>query len=213
MIPVCAHVTVQVPRLGEASIADLALVRFFSCMCPVVLGEGGAVGEAFAACVTLVGTVPGVRAQMGGDGRALREPALADGTFERFFSAVRSQVSREIGCLSEGFLADGALVGFFPVVRAEVRLERRLSRVRLSADVARVVSWEGIPSCRPHGGAAGKAERRRRGIVDRAIGLLRVCRRVEGAGYVHRRVGVDGTTAVVTGVICVLWTQGDGVGG
>lgn len=68
VIPVCAHVPVQVPRLREASIANLALVRFFSCVCPVVLGEGGAVGEAFAACVTLVGTVPRVRAQVGGDG-------------------------------------------------------------------------------------------------------------------------------------------------
>lgn len=79
---------------------------------------------------------------------------MADGTFERFFSAVCSQVSREVGCLSEGFLADRTLVGFFSVVRAEVRLERGLSRVRLAADVARVVPREGIPSCRPHGGAA-----------------------------------------------------------
>lgn len=213
MIPVCAHVSVQVPGLREASITDLTLVRFFSSVCPVVLREGGAVGETFAACVTLVGTVPGVGAQMGGDGRALREPALAHRTFERFFSTVRSQVGREIGRLREGFLADGALVGFFSVVRAEVRLERGLPRVRLTADVARVVPRKGIPSTCPHAGAARKADGRRRGVVHRAIGLLRVRRSVEGAGYVHRRVGVDGAGAIVTRVICLLRTQGNGACG
>ena len=99
---------------------------------------------------------------MRGDGAALREPALADGTFEGFFAAVRPQVGREVGGLGEGLLADGALVGLFPVVRAEVRLERRLPRVRLPADVARVGARKGVPSRGSYDGAAGDAEGRRR---------------------------------------------------
>ena len=83
-----AHVTVEIPRLRETSIADFTLVRFFSSVGAIVLGEGGAVGEALTACVTFVGPVTRVRAEVRGHGAALRETALAHGAFERFFAAV-----------------------------------------------------------------------------------------------------------------------------
>ena len=187
-----AHVAVEVTRLREASIADLTLVRFFSGVGAVVLGEGGAVREALAACVTLIGAIAGVRAQVRGDGGALREPALADRAFKRLFAAVGTQMGREVSRLGKGFLADGTLVRFFSVVRAQVRLQRGLARVSLAADMARVGSREGVPNRRSHSGAAGEVDgRRRRGVVERAVRLLRVRGRVEGAGYsTHWRVGV-----------------------
>ena len=183
MIPVCAHVAVEVAGLGEPSVADLALVRLLAGVRAVVLGEGGAVGEALAARVTLVGTVAGVRTQVRRDGAALRKSALTDGTFERFFAAVGPEVSREVGGLGEGLLTYGALVRLFPVVRAEVRLERGLTCVRLAADVARVRAREWVASGRSDDGAAGDAERRRRrGVVEWRVGLG-VSRGVaEGAG-------------------------------
>ena len=62
MIPVCAHVAVEVARLGEPGVADLTLVRLFARVRAVVLSEGGAVGKALSARVTLVRPVAGVRA-------------------------------------------------------------------------------------------------------------------------------------------------------
>ena len=149
----------------------------------VVLGEGGAVGEPLAARVTLVRSIAGVRAQVRRDGATLRETSLTDGAFERFFSAVRPQVGREIGGLGESLLADRALVRFLAVMGAEVRLERRLPRVCLSADVARVSAGKGISGRGSYDGAAGNAEwRRRRGIVKGTV-LLGVSSGVaEGAG-------------------------------
>ena len=86
----------------------------FSPVVAVVLGEAVAVCESLPARVTLVGAVPGVRAQVHRDGAVLRETALADRALERF---VRAQVSGEAGGLGEGLLADGALVRFFAVAR------------------------------------------------------------------------------------------------
>lgn len=83
----------------------------------VVLSEGGAVGEALSACVTLVRPVSRVRAQVGGDRAALRKSSLAHGAFERFFTAVCAQMGRKVSCLSKGFLADRTLVRFFAIVR------------------------------------------------------------------------------------------------
>ena len=51
MIPVSVHVAVEVPGLGEPSIADLTLVRFLARVHTVVIRAGGAVGESFAARV------------------------------------------------------------------------------------------------------------------------------------------------------------------
>ena len=128
-----------------------------------------------------------MRAQVGGDRRALRESALAHRTFERLFSAVRSQVGRQVGRLSKCLLADGTLVRFFSVMRPEMRLERRLPCVRLAADMAGIVPWERVPHDAAHRRTAREASdgrRRARGVVHRAVGLLGVRRRIEGAGYI-----------------------------
>lgn len=124
VIPVSAHVSVEVARLREPGITDLTLVRLFPCVSPVVLGERGAVSKSFPARVAFVGAFPGVGAHMRGDGGALREPAAAHGTLERFFSAVCSEMGGQVGGLGEGLLADGTLVRLFAIVGAEVRLER-----------------------------------------------------------------------------------------
>ena len=183
MIPVSAHVAVEVPGLGEPSIADLTLIRFLARVRTVVLREGGAVGETLATRVTLVRSVARVRAQVRRDGAALRETSLTDGTFERFFAAVRPEVGREVGGLGEGLLADGALIRFLAVVRAEMRLERRLPRVRLSADVARVGTGKGVPARGSYDGAAGNAERRRRrGVMEGTVRLGVSGGVAEGAG-------------------------------
>ena len=151
-----------------------------------------------------------MRAQVGGDRRALRKSALAHRTFERFFSTVCSQVGRQVGCLSKSLLADGTLVRFFSIVRPEMRLERRLPCVRLAADMAGIVARERVPHDAAHGRTARETSdgrRRARGVVHRAVGLLGVRRRIEGAGYVQRRrVGVHGGTGVVARVTRFLRT-------
>lgn len=136
MIPVSAHVSVEIARLRESGITDLALVGFFPCVGAVVLSEGGAIGETLTACVTLVRPVSRMRAQMGGDRAALRKSSLAHGAFERFFTAVCAQMGGEVGCLSKGFLADRTLVRLFAVVRAQVGLQRGLARVSFATDMA-----------------------------------------------------------------------------
>lgn len=66
-----SHVAVQVATLGESCITDLTLVRFFSCVCPVVFREGGAIGKALPTHVALVRSVPGVSPHVSRDGAAL----------------------------------------------------------------------------------------------------------------------------------------------
>ena len=62
LVVVSFHVTVKVPRLRETQVTDLATVRLFPAVDPLVLGEGGGVGETLAAVVTPVRTFPRVRA-------------------------------------------------------------------------------------------------------------------------------------------------------
>ena len=82
------HVTIEVARLGEAGLTDFALVGFFSRVGAVVLGEGRAIGKAFAANVTFVGTISGVSPHVRCDRGTLRESPMAHGTLEGFFAAV-----------------------------------------------------------------------------------------------------------------------------
>lgn len=84
----CLHVAVEVTRLGEPGLADLALVGFFSRVGTVVLGKGRAIGKTFATNVTFVGTISGVSPHVCCDGGALRESPVTYWTFEGFFAAV-----------------------------------------------------------------------------------------------------------------------------
>lgn len=63
--------TIQVATLGEACITNLALVRFFSGMGPVMLGKGGAVGKALATGTAFIRAVSRVCPHVSGDGTAL----------------------------------------------------------------------------------------------------------------------------------------------
>ena len=101
MISVSSHVTIQVPTLRKTSIADLTLVRFFSCVRSVVLCKSGAVSEPFTAHIALVGSVSRVGSHVRRHRAALRESSVADRAFERLLSTVSSQVGGEIGRLSE----------------------------------------------------------------------------------------------------------------
>ena len=133
------HVAMEVARLREPEVADLAAVGFLAAVDPLVLGEGGGVGEALAAVVAPVWPLAGVGSEVGSHGRALGEPLLADGAAERFFSAVRAHVGSQVGGLGEGFGADFASVGFFPTVGPHVRLEGGGAGIALAADLADVV--------------------------------------------------------------------------
>ena len=146
MISVCSHVSIQVATLRESSITDFALVRLFSSVRSVVLSERWAVGESFATNVAFVRSIAGVGPHMSRHRATLRESTVADGALERFLSAVGPQVSCEISRLSERFLADRALVGLLSWVRSKVCFQRWLPSVRLSTDVAGIVSWESFLS-------------------------------------------------------------------
>ena len=101
----------------------------------------------------------------------------------RFLTRVRPEVGREVSGVGEGLRADGALVRFLARVRAQVPLERRLMRVRLSADVARVGTGKGFPRRGSYDGAAGNADRRRwRGVMEGTVWLGVSGGVAEGAG-------------------------------
>lgn len=154
-----------------------------------MLSEGGAIGEALTACVTLVRTVSRMGSQVSGDRTALRKSSLAHGAFERFFAAVCAQMGGKICCLSKGLLADRTLVRFFAIVRAQVSLQGGLAGVRFATYMAGIGSRKWIPGRRTHYWAAEVDGRGWRGVLEGTIGLVWVSGRIEGAGYsTHRRV-------------------------
>ena len=65
------HVTMEVPRLRKAQVADLATVGLLSRVDALVLGECACVREALSAVVTAIWSLPRVGSKVGGHGRAL----------------------------------------------------------------------------------------------------------------------------------------------
>ena len=130
---------VEIARLREPQVADLATVGFFTTVDPLMFGKGRGVGEAFAAVVTPVWPLTGMGSEVGSHGRALGESLLADWAAERLLSAMRTHVGSQIGGLGEGFGADFATVGFLPAVGSHVRLEGRGTGIALAADLADIV--------------------------------------------------------------------------
>ena len=98
--------SVEVTRLRESSITDLALVRFFSSVCSVMLGQSGAVGKTLSTHVAFVRSVSGVCPHVRRHRRALGKPATANWTLEWFFSGVSAKVCGKVSSLGERFLAD-----------------------------------------------------------------------------------------------------------
>lgn len=86
------HVAVEVTRLGEPGLTNLALVGFFSSVGAVVLSEGGAISKPFATDVAFVRTISRVGPHVRCNGGALWESPMAYGTFEGLFTAVSAQM-------------------------------------------------------------------------------------------------------------------------
>lgn len=64
----CLHVAVEVSRLGESQVADLAAIRLVACVDALVLGKGGGVGKALSTEVAAVWPFARVGAEMSRDG-------------------------------------------------------------------------------------------------------------------------------------------------
>ena len=204
------HVAVKVAGLREPEVADLAAIGFLPAVDPLVLGEGGGVGETLAAVVAPVWPLAGVGSEVGGHGRALGEPLLADGAAERLFSAVCAHVGSQVGGLGEGLGADLTAVGFFPAVRPHVRLEGGGAGVALAADLADVVpglvrllsrlGTGGLLAVHVSHGGTGGVDRHTVDVSDVRnetdwldVGrVLRIQAAGRGRSLVHGRGSVDG---------------------
>ena len=105
VIPVSAHVSVEVSRLRKSRVTDFTLVGLLSGVGPVVFCQSGAVGKALSAHVAFVGAFTRVRSHVCRHGGTLRKASVANGTLEGFLPAMGTKVSGQIGCLRERLLA------------------------------------------------------------------------------------------------------------
>ena len=157
VVGVSLHVAVEVPRLREPKIADLAPIRLLPAVDPLVLGESRRVGKGLPAVVAPVRSLPRVRPEMCCDRRTLREPLLADGARERLLATVGAKVSGQVSRLREGLVADLAMIRLLARVRSHVGLESGRSGIALPAHLTDVVARLGGSSLGP--GCSGDGTR------------------------------------------------------